>query len=505
MNAAATRANEQAHVLVVDDDSDFCELLTLRLEHHGYRVSTASNSSQCLGIVGQGMVDAMVLDLMLGSENGLDILSAVQQRNLEIPVVMLTAHGTIHTAVEAMKRGAYGFLTKPFLDHELLQKLAHAVESSSLRREVAGLRRLVAGADNSSAILGVSQAISKVRERIARVAVSDATVLILGESGTGKELAARSIHQMSPRKNGPFIAINCGALPPDLLESELFGHVRGAFTGAVKDKPGLFSAAGGGTLFLDEIGEAPHSVQIKLLRVLQERRYTRVGSTTEQDADVRVVAATNRDLKSEVAKGRFREDLFYRLHVVPINMPPLRDRLEDLPLLAEVFLERAAARHKVRPAKLASDAMTLLLEHDWPGNIRELANVIEGAVVLSAGADIYASTLLSLLAIDTPSNESLGEDIGRVSSVERVGGVGQPIVLPQEINESLRLVFEQSENLPTLKEAREFFDKAYLQEILTRNNTNVAAAARAAGRNRTDFYELLRRYGLNPNVTKDKV
>ncbi|MDB4990204.1 MAG: Response regulator of zinc sigma-54-dependent two-component system, partial [Myxococcaceae bacterium] len=295
------------HIVVIDDEEDLCELITFRLEHNGYRVSSERSCRGALEILEREVVDAMLLDLRLDGENGLDLLVEVQKRVLDLPVIILTAHGTIETAVQAMKSGAYGFLTKPFDDRELTEKIAHAVEHVRLRREVAGLRRIV-GDVGSDRLLGTSAAISSVRDVVARVAPSEATVLISGESGTGKEIAARSIHAQSSRK-GPFLAVQCGALPAELLESELFGHRRGAFPGAARDKDGLFAAADQGTLLLDEIGDAPPSVQIKLLRVLQERSFTPIGATEVRPTDVRVIAATNRDLRADMEAGRFREDL----------------------------------------------------------------------------------------------------------------------------------------------------------------------------------------------------
>jgi len=351
------------HVVVVDDEQDMCELLALRLEHHGDRVTSAHDVPGAPAPLGREPVDAMVVDLRLDGASGLDVLAEVQNRSLDVPVVILTAHGTIEMAVEAMGRGAYGFLTKPFHDHELLQKLAHAVESVRLRREVAGLRTLVGEAADGQRLLSTSPPIHRVRELIERLGPTDATVLVLGESGTGRERAARMLHAASPRRQGPFVAVNCAALPGELVESELFGHVRGAFTGAARDKDGLFAAAEGGKLFLDEVGDAPPPVQAKFLRVLQEQRFTPVGSIREQASNVRVVAATNKDLRREVAEGRFREDLFHRLHVVPLHLPPLRDRPGDIPLLARWFLARCAARHGLPAPALSAEAVRLLAEH----------------------------------------------------------------------------------------------------------------------------------------------
>jgi DNA-binding NtrC family response regulator len=469
------------HILVVDDEAHLCELLAYRLEHHGYRVSTELSARGCLETIEQTSVDALILDLRLEDGNGLDVLSEVQKRTPDVPVVILTAHGTIETAVEAMQRGAYGFLSKPFQDYELLQKLAHAVESGRLKREVAGLRRIVGDTSQEHRLLGTSESITAVRERIARVAPADATVLLLGESGTGKELAARSIHALSARHAKPFIAINCGALPSDLLESELFGHVRGAFTGASRDKEGLFAAANGGSLLLDEIGEASPSVQVKLLRVLQEKRISKVGSSVEDDIDVRIIAATNRDLRAEVAAGRFREDLYYRLHVIPIMMP-LRDRPEDIPLLAEVFLRRAAARYDLREPYLSSDGLQLLMAHPWPGNVRELANVLEGAILLCRDDRLRARELAAIMS--PPARGVVPE-----KPVESSPGNDPPM---PTVNPNL----DPHAPLPPLRIARDAFERSYLEEALRRSGGNVSAAAKLAGRNRTDFHDLMRKHGL---------
>jgi two-component system, NtrC family, response regulator GlrR len=469
------------HVVVVDDEPDMCELLAMRLEFHGYRVSIAHTIAGGVACLERDVVDAIIADLRLEHGSGLDVLDEVQKRSLDIPVVILTAHGTIETAVEAMSRGAYGFLTKPFHDHELLQKLAHAVERVRLRREVAGLRTIVGGSDDDR-LLGTSARIAEVRDVIGRVARTEATVLLLGASGTGKELAARSLHRLSARASKPFVAINCGALPADLLESELFGHVRGAFTGAVKDKEGVFAAAGRGTLFLDEVGEAPPAVQVRLLRVLQERRFTPIGSTVEREAECRIVAATNRDLRAEVAAGRFREDLFYRLHVVPVAMPPLADRVEDIPLLAKVFLNRAAARHGVPPPQLASSALALLQAHRWPGNVRELANVCEAALLLVRSDSIERDDIEAVLP---------GTTAPAAAAVDPDGDDGA---------DDADAVLSTPSTLPTLREARDAAERSYLDQLLRHTGGNVSRAARIADRNRTDLHELLKRHGLTPTT-----
>ncbi|WP_437652617.1 sigma-54-dependent transcriptional regulator [Sorangium sp. So ce1182] len=484
------------HVVIVDDEPHLCELLALRLEHHGYRVTTELTGSGGIAVLSRERVDAMIVDLRLDDCDGLDVLTEVQKRSPDVPVVILTAHGTIETAVEAMRRGAYGFLTKPFHDLDLLQKLAHAVESSKLRREVAGLRRIIGAQSDELRLLGTSDRIAAVREIISRVAPTDANVLLLGESGTGKELAARSLHGLSQRRGKPFVAINCSALPAELLESELFGHVRGAFTGAARDKEGLFASANGGTLLLDEIGDAPPAVQVKLLRVLQERRITRVGSLIEEDVDVRLVAATNRDLRAEVRDGRFREDLFYRLHVVPIVMPPLRERVEDIPLLCEVFLARAAARHGLSEPQISPEALRVLLAHPWPGNVRELANVMEGAVLLCRGQRLQPQDLSALLVpparkLDNWSSAAEPEDAEPPATADAAGG-------------AMSVAFgDAGAELPSLKAARDAFERAYLVEVLRRASGNVSAAAKLSGRNRTDFYDLLRKHGLSSASFKE--
>ncbi len=478
MSAEQGGAHDRPHVLVVDDEPAMCELLTVRLEFHGYQVSARHDLAGALEVLSSEPVDAMVVDLRLQQGSGLDVLNEVQRRSLDVPVVVLTAHGTIETAVEAMGRGAYGFLTKPFHDHELLQKLAHAVESVRLRRELAGLRRIVAGGSSENHLLGTSEPIQQLRMLIARVAPTEATVLVLGESGTGKELVARLLHAGSARKAGPFVALNCAALPAELLESELFGHVRGAFTGAARDKEGVFAAAAGGTLFLDEVGDAPAAVQVKLLRVLQEQRFTPVGTTREAVADVRVVAATNKDLQQEVAAGRFREDLFYRLHVVPVTTPPLRERREDVPLLAKLFLARCGARNGIGTPRLSAAALEVLLEHTWPGNVRELANVIEAAALLSRDGTLDAAQVRAVMS--APASKPV---------VLREAEVAAPA--------GLSWLVDRGSSLPPLKEARDACERAYLEEALRRSDGNVSAAARLAGRNRTDLHDLLKKHGLS--------
>lgn len=481
-----TSDKSSGRVLLVDDDRELCELLSIRVEAAGYEVAVEHDVKGALDRVGRERIDAILLDLRLGHEDGFDVLDGVSKRSADVPVIILTAHGTIDLAVEAMRKGAFGFVTKPFHDHDLLQKLEHTVESHRLRREVAGLRRIVGGADDRARLVGVSPAIERIREMISLVAATDTTILVLGESGTGKELVARSIHARSARSQGPFVAVNCAGLSSELLESTLFGHKRGAFTGAVSDREGLFGAARKGTLFLDEIAETPLDVQAKLLRVLQERRFVPVGATQEQEADVRIITATNRDLKQEVVEKRFREDLFYRLHVVPVAMPPLRERHDDIVLLAEMFLERAAARSGNAPPRLGARALAALAAHSWPGNVRELENVMEAAALLCRDGEIDVDHLPGV-GLAAPPGATTPDATDLVQAVHRV---------------MTRYATAEAPAPPPLREARDAFERAYLDAVLSRSNGNVTAAAKLAGRNRTDFYDLMRRHGRSPQDHK---
>ncbi len=471
--------SQAPRLLIVDDDVELCALLELRFCAKGFEVAVAHDVQSAVARLGRSAIDVILLDLRLGREDGFDVLREARQRCPEVAVILLTAHGSVETAVLAMRGGAFGYLLKPFSDHELLQNVEHAVEASRLRREVRGLRRIVGDAAGQDTMVGASPAIREVRDVLSRLAPTDATVLLLGESGTGKELAARTLHTLSTRRAGPFVAVNCAALTPTLLESTLFGHLKGAFTGAGEARDGLFAAARKGTLFLDEVGEASLDVQAKLLRVLETRKFCRVGATKEEETDARIVTATNRDLRVEVSEKRFREDLFYRLFVVPVSMPPLRERVEDVPLLAELFLERAAARHKRPTPALGPEALAALSSHTWPGNVRELANAMEAAVLLTRGGEV---------------------------EVERLPGIGLPReIAPSavDLDGALARVFSRfeadtSDEPPPLKDARDALERAYLVAVLRRAGGNVSTAAKVAGRNRTDFYDLLRRHALKP-------
>jgi len=382
----AEPAPTKRRVLVVEDDAVVLGLLTKIIGEAGYDVVGAPTGEAALAELDKQLFDAVLLDLNLPGVQGMDVLSVGPTLQTDVPFIVMTAFGSVDTAVEAMKRGAFDYVSKPFRTEELLLTLRRAHEETELRREVARLRRHVKEEGPGVEMVGRSAAIERVRDLIARVAPSRATVLISGDTGTGKELVARSIHFMSGRAERPFVAVNCSAIPETLLESELFGHVKGAFTGAIANKRGLMEESSGGTLFLDEIGTVSPNIQVKLLRALQERSIMRVGGREPVPIDIRLIAATNLDLGEEVRAGRFREDLYYRLSVFPIRVPPLTERRDDIPLLAAYFLRRAASEHGVTPPAIPPTTMQRLMEYEWPGNVRELENFIERSVIMHAGA-----------------------------------------------------------------------------------------------------------------------
>ncbi|NEZ04731.1 response regulator [Wenzhouxiangella sp. XN201] len=446
--------SESARILLVDDDPGLLRLISLRLESSGYTVDTADSGESAMGRVASQTPDAVVTDLRMEGMDGMALFRQLRERDPTLPVIILTAHGTIPDAVAATREGAFGFLTKPFDSTELLETIAEAT----------GRRRASASRDASwrQGVVTRSHAMETLLSELELVAESDASVLIYGESGSGKEIIARAIHDASPRKDGPFVAINCAAVPAELLESELFGYRKGAFTGADSDRDGLFVQARSGTLLLDEIGDMPAAFQAKLLRALQERRVRPVGATREVDTDVRVISATHRDLEDAIRAGEFREDLFYRLNVVQLDIPPLRDRPEDIVPLAEHFLTdlQKDLPESRRIQGFSREALRALLGHDWPGNVRQLANVVEQARVLCRKGPIPASLVQRALRGDP-------------------GGV-RP-----------------------LAEARDAFERDYLARIMRMAGGNVSEAARMAGRNRTEFYRLLKRHELEPADFKD--
>jgi nitrogen regulation protein NR(I) len=377
-----------AHVLIVDDELNIRRVLAAMLKREGYEVSTAADGEQALAVLHKAPVHVVVTDLVMPRLGGLELLQRVGADFPDVPVIVITAHGTVDSAVQALKAGAFDYITKPFEQAELSKVIAKATRAHEIERQ-----NVHGESGERPPLVGQSQAMKQILDVIAKVADSPSTVLITGESGTGKELVARALHRGSSRRDKPLIKVNCAAIPKDLVESELFGYEKGAFTGAVGSKPGRFELADGGTLFLDEIGEIPVEMQVKLLRALQESEFERVGGIKTLKVDVRLITATNRDLKALIGEGRFREDLYYRLNVVPVALPPLRDRKEDIPLLVEHFVEKYNRRLGKRIERLDEEAMQLLLGYAWPGNIRELENLMERSVLFADGPVILASAL----------------------------------------------------------------------------------------------------------------
>jgi two-component system NtrC family response regulator len=379
----------KAKILVIDDDTSLRRVLEYNLQEEGYEVQAASSGEEGLYLFGQSQPNLVITDMKMPGMDGLMVLKSIKERSPEALVVIITAFGTIDVAVEAMKAGAYDYITKPFNREALKLTIKKALEFSGLAEENRLLKSQLADKVDFRTIIGSSPEMEKVFDVIRKVADTEAAVLITGESGTGKELVARSLHANSSRKNGPFQAINCAAIPRDLLESEMFGHVKGAFTGAVRDKIGKFQLAEGGTLFLDEVGDLPLELQPKLLRALQEREVEPVGGATVQKLDVRVVAATNLDIDQALAAGTFREDLYYRLAVIPLHLPPLRERRKDIPLLIRYF----CTKHHSEKIAFDKDALTALVMYSWLGNVRELENTVERLLIMRSGETITLADL----------------------------------------------------------------------------------------------------------------
>ena len=382
-----------ARILVCDDEASLREMLQILLRREGYRVDVVEGVHAARDQIGSSdPYDAVITDLVMPDGTGMEVLDAVAARSKETQTLMITAYATTEQAVEAMRRGAYDYVQKPFKNHELLATLEKALEKRAIVAENSSLRAQLKSRWTEGQLIGKSAAMDRLRDLVKRVAGATTSVLITGESGTGKEMVARSLHFQSPRSEAPFVVLNCGAVPENLIESELFGHVKGAFTGATGAKEGLFRAADGGTLFLDEVGELPAPLQVKLLRVLQDRKVRPVGGSTEVEVDVRVLAATNRDVEAEIKAGTFREDLFYRLNVIRIEVPPLRERPEDIPVLASYFLDKHAALQG-RPLRLSDDAVRWLAQQSYAGNVRELENIVERGVTLARGNTVEREDL----------------------------------------------------------------------------------------------------------------
>ncbi len=452
---------EKEHILVVDDEEGLLHLVKMRLTAMGFAVTGCTTGREALAAAKKDRFDLAITDLRLGSEDGLDVTEELLRIHPGLPVIILTAHGSIPNAVEAMQRGAFGYLTKPFDDQELKSKIEEGLSPQRMRGEIQRLKSLVNELYGMENIVARSPAMQRLLQQVVQVADSDASILLFGETGTGKEVFARVIHSNSRRSKGPFVALNCAAIPETLFESELFGHVRGAFTSAHGAKRGLFQSANGGTLFLDEIGELPLSMQVKLLRAVQEREIREVGSEISTKIDVRIITATNKDLGEAVKNGSFRNDLYYRISVVPLFLPPLRDRRDDIPLLAQHFLIASAKRANKDLRGFTPAALNRLVTHPWPGNVRELENVIEKASVMTRQDMITPDLLPSMgTSPDAP--------------------------------------------LKPLTEAKEEFEKTYLKNVLQLTGGNISRAAQFAGRYRADFYKMLKKYGLHPSTTKAK-
>jgi two-component system response regulator GlrR len=443
-------------VLLVDDDPDLLRLLSLRLKSAGHEVTAVDSGEKALASIAVSRPQVVITDVQMSGMDGLALFDAVHRSHPTLPVIILTAHGTIPDAVDATRRGVFGYLTKPYEAQALLEQVQKALRAGGA---VAGDE--AAGRDEAwrEGIITRNQRMEDLLAQAKLVAAGDASVFIYGESGSGKEMLARAIHRASRRAEGPFVAVNCGAIPEPLLESELFGHVKGSFTGAIRDQEGLFQGAHGGTLFLDEIGDMPLPLQVKLLRVLEDRQVRPIGATRHFSVDVRIISATHRDLERERAAGNFREDLYYRLNVVSLAIPALGDRREDIPLLAAHFLRRLVERYGKRINAFSPQALELLVNASWPGNVRQLYNVVEQTVALCT-TEIIPPTLVQ------------------------------------------NAIQQEQAPVEPLEEARRRFERDYLVRVLKLTGGNVSQAARLAKRNRTEFYKLLQRHSLEPALFK---
>ncbi len=457
---------KRAKILVVDDDSVVLKAVTQILQREGYQVVSIDDPVEGLAAAKDPSIDVAVLDIKMPNLSGMDLLRAIKVERPEVEVIMMTAFATVETAVEAVKAGAYDYLTKPFENiDEVSLTVAKAAERKALKDRTRALEEALTARSQFEDLIGQSSQMRGVFKLVETVSHSTATVLIQGESGTGKELVAKAIHYRSARRDKPFVAVNCSALTETLLESELFGHVKGSFTGATGNKKGLFEAADGGTIFLDEIGDVPPATQVRLLRVLQEGEVKRVGANEPVKVDVRVIAATHVDLSRAKEQGKFREDLFYRLNVITIDLPPLRDRPEDVPLLAHHFLKLYATKSGKNVAGISPRAMEALTCNRWTGNVRELENVIERAVVLTANEVIDVEDL-------PPGFQAAPQADSAV-----------------EVFSLAHLPYAQAKRL-----AMRAFERRYLSALLEKNNQNVSSAARAAGVDRSNFRRLLKQY-----------
>ncbi len=446
-------------ILIVDDEESICETLRQLFEYEGHDVRVAADGASALETASSFRPDVTFLDVKMPGMDGLEVLERLRREDPQAVVVMISGHGTIDTAVEATRKGAFDFLEKPLDTDRLLLTLRNALAVKGLSESVERLRSEV---ESRHEIVGSSFQIRRVLERVERVGPTDARVLITGENGTGKELVARALHRLSRRADGPFVEVNCAAIPSELIESELFGHIKGSFTGAVADRAGKFEQADGGTLFLDEVGDMSLAAQAKVLRALEEGVVNRVGSSKPIRVDVRVVAATNKDLEAEIREGRFREDLYYRLNVVPIHIPPLRERREDIPMLVQHFVDLLERTDRVTPRRFSPGALRRLQELDWPGNVRELRNTVERLLILTTSDPIEAADV-DLLAGARPGDSGFGGEIFRAE---------------------------------TFQEFKEEAERAFILRKLREHGWNVAETARAIAMPRSNLYKKIERYGL---------
>lgn len=445
-------------ILIVDDEKSMCQYLSIMLKKEGYVVKTASNGSKAVKEVSDSNYDAVITDIRMEGMDGIEVLTAVKEIDPSLPVIIMTAYASQKTAIEALNNGAFHYLVKRAAKNDQIKMvIRNALDVHRVKSENKLLKRQLKNKDDFKEIIGKSEEIRKVFTLVDKVADTDSTILVCGESGTGKELIARAIHYRSMRASSPFVSINCGALPENLLESELFGHVKGSFTGAIRDKDGLFKVASGGTFFLDEVGETSPAIQVKLLRVLQEREIIPVGGTSPIKVNARLIAATNADLERAVQEDNFRADLYYRLNVIPIVIPPLRQRRDDIPLLVEHFLEKISLKTGAKK-NITKEAMNLLVDYEFPGNVRELENIIERAVILQEGEQIDVEDLPEKVRSRTCSRRSLSLDKAQM----------------------------------TLEE----LEKEYLISVLEETNWQKKKASSILGINASTLYRKIQRYGL---------
>lgn len=457
-------SSDSPRILVVDDEQSMCNFMEIMLTKEGYRVETTDSGPDAVERLRRDNYDLIIADLNMPDMTGIEVLREIRSFKADQDLIVMTAYASVDSAIEAMKEGAADYITKPFKVDEIRLAIGKIIDRKKLVRENKNLKRQLQQDHSFDSFIGRSESVLKLRKLARRVAGSDSTALIRGESGTGKDLIARAIHNASPRHNGPFITINCAAIPENLLESELFGHKKGAFTGAVKDKEGLFQAADGGTLFLDEVGNTSLAIQVKLLRVLEDHMVTPVGGTKPLEVDVRLIAATNSDLEKDVSAGRFRADLFYRLNVIPLLIPPLRERRDDIPLLVDHFVRLYCEKAGTDTKEVSDEAMHMLTEYPWPGNVRELENTIERAILLNRGDTLTPTDFADRLE----------------SATNAPSGPVQP----------------QEPATPTLQS----IEKAYIHWVMAQTQGKKTEAARILGIDASTLYRKLERYNLKEMV-----